>query len=1545
MRNDLFRMGDKNLLEKPENLRVEETAIETKDIAVIGIAGRFPDARDVHAFWNNLQAGVDCTRPFLQTRRNDTDPLLSRLGMMEDGNDYANGSFLDRVDTFDCEFFSLSPKESSVMDPNQRIFLETAYEAFEDAGYGGNKLSGSNAGVYVGYSSDFVQEYKQYVKEVAPSLAGLSTPGNIKSIIASRISYFLNLRGASMVVDTACSSSLVAIHLACQALRAGDCEIALAGGIKLNLLPLSNEKDEDQIGIASSDGIARTFDDSSDGTGFGEGAAAVILKPLQQAVHDGDHIYAVIKGSAVNQDGSSVGITAPNPNAQQEVITSAWRDAGVTPETITYIEAHGTGTRLGDPIEIRAITQAFQAFTKSKQFCAIGSLKSNIGHLDNAAGIAGFMKCVLSLKHRKIVPTLHFQKPNRGIAFEDSPVYVNDQLRDWKSDGPLRCGVSAFGLSGTNCHIVLEEAPVRTDDRQEVVMPQIFTLSALNRSSIIQLAERYKAWIERNSDVSLSDMCYTLNTGRGHHTNRVAIPFEAKSELLQQLELLSGDAESASSRKLYFEGEHKVIPDSLGNRVIKPSEITQSQADELTRQADELLDDLSNNGLTKSKNALNQLCSLYVEGATVNWEKLYRGVKTRKVSLPYYPFRNRRCWLSDHEDASTYRTHPIISRSEAREDGGVVCFAELVPEKEWVLNEHKINGKFVLPGTAYLEIVTEASRKCGLEGAIDFRDVIFMQPVALEPGESATVKITMNKNKNGFEFVVSDPGDHPSILYAQGKVSASIHKPERRDIFTMIEKFGVPMEFVGDDQGQGQIERGPRWFCLREIALTEQEVIAKLELPAHFKEDLALYHMHPSLLDCAVNAVIDHFDGLHLPFSYKRMTFMGPSLPGVVYSHIRIIDGKSVQDTISFDITLMDEYGQVIFEIEQYSIRKVHLAEGRADRKNTKMLTVLGWQPALLQDTPTGSSTGLSVIIRGEGARERELADRLIASGGVFREIIGDCDCSVVFEQLQGQRVNRIIHLASLGLTNDAADLGQFEKQLDSGVYHLFHITKGILENRLKGPTELFVVTQYANEVTGEEPCIHPNHASLLAMGKVIAQEYPNLTFRGVDMDEETAFEFVLAEMMSAETEYRIAYRQGRRYKVTATQVPVNGIVSQPYELQQDGAYLITGGLGSLGLKLAEHFVRRKPDIAIALIARSGLPQRSEWEHILRDKGLGNKTRDRIEQVLKLERMGAKVEVLEADVADLVSMERTMIRLREKYGSIRGVVHSAGVAGDGLLLTKDFGQFKEVIRAKVHGTWVLEQLIDPSETEFVIGYSSINALIGGFGQSDYAAANAYMDAAAYRFARKGMKAVAIQWPAWKEIGMAVDKGAVSNIDGIMDALTTEEALEYLDVIIGTDYTNVMPGRINQEAFQMMAINTMAAGQTAGQPAAKEADRVNHPQDDIERIEQTIVETFAEVLGLESVDVYDSFFALGGDSIVATHLYRALDEKYEGKIDIADIFTYTTPAELGACIRANMEGSKPVEAPVREDLLEWALQRLASGEISIDEMEAIVGDKK
>ncbi len=622
-----MRMGNsfmERMMGQPESAQRAETG---KEIAVIGIGLRFPLADNPSSFWDNAVNGREATRELPYARRMEAEQYTRARRMERDEWQFIRQGYLDRIDRFDYAFFGISPKEAEWMDPHQRLFLETAYHAFEDGGYTMDKLAGSKTGVFVGYDQE-PYTYATRILEAAPRSYKEAHVGNLVSMIPGRVAHYFDLLGPSMIVNTSCSSSLVAVHTAIDAIQKGECELALAGGLRLDVWPIDLNG---QVGIESTLGKTRTFDDRADGTVTGEGVCAVLLKPLQQARRDRDAIYAVIKGSAVNQDGHSIGLTAPNVLSQEKVIVEAWRQAGIDPETITYIEAHGTGTKLGDPIEIEAIRQAFSRFTRRKQFCAVSSVKPHVGHLIGCAGLAGFVRAALALQHRTIPPTLHCERPNRSIAFEDTAVFVNDIVRPWNvpKGVPRRCGVSSFGFSGTNCHIVLEEEPTAAETQPELsppASPHVMTLSAKSQAALRRTVRQFAAWLSASAHESMEAICTTLHTARTHYDYRLVVIGLDAQDMLDRLGELASDPMDT------------IVPGA--GLVVATEQIPDE--------------------------SLRSFCAAYARGEAVSWEALYEGRAYRRTRLPGYPFAPSRCWIQPAELPSVPLWEPAWIRLEQR---------------------------------------------------------------------------------------------------------------------------------------------------------------------------------------------------------------------------------------------------------------------------------------------------------------------------------------------------------------------------------------------------------------------------------------------------------------------------------------------------------------------------------------------------------------------------------------------------------------------------------------------------------------------------------------------------------------------------------------------------------------------------------------------------------------------------------------------------------------------------------------------------------------
>ncbi len=621
---------------------IEIKTLSNNDIAIIGIGTRLPLSDHAAEFWERLTTGTDFVRELSPKRQDDMRRYMRAKQIDEQATAFFEAAYLDDISGFDYHFFELSHKEAQLMDPHHRVFLESVWHAIEDAGYAGGQLEGTRTGVFVGHSNDAT--YYQWIKDSEPEAEILAAPGNTPSILASRIAYMLNLKGPSLMMDTACSSSLVAVHAACQAIHNKECDMAIVGGVKVIIDPIA-WKGREKAEILSSSGRAKTFNEDSDGTGLGEGAISLILKPLAKALQEGDQIYASIKGSAVNQDGRSIGITAPNVLAQKEVIQQAWEQAEIAPDSIRYIEAHGTGTKLGDPIEIEGITRAFREYTGKKQFCAVGSIKTNLGHLDHAAGIAGLLKVILTLKYKQFAPHIHFERPNSQIPFHDSPVYISQQT-EWEQDrvAPRRAGVSSFGISGTNCHMILEEAPARNPSRGQGHSKHILTLSANSQAALLMQVRHYEQHLSANAGMNVVHLCYTASIGRKHRDYRVAIVGQSIEEfvrLLRQLaDRLTQSGEASFSDHPFYYAYHKKIAKPRPAR--RESEITKEECEQLTEQANQSISEYVDH---QREEALYDLCHSYVQGAFVSWQALYRKEKPFKISLPLYPYERKECWL------------------------------------------------------------------------------------------------------------------------------------------------------------------------------------------------------------------------------------------------------------------------------------------------------------------------------------------------------------------------------------------------------------------------------------------------------------------------------------------------------------------------------------------------------------------------------------------------------------------------------------------------------------------------------------------------------------------------------------------------------------------------------------------------------------------------------------------------------------------------------------------------------------------------------------
>lgn len=617
-----------------EKINIENQ--EYNDIAVIGINCLFPDANNIDEFWTNLKNSKYSIKSFPDNRKNDINNYIKWIKKENSNIEYKDLCHLDEIDKFDPLFFNITPDEASKMDPVQRLLMQVVWGALEDAGLTLDVLDNSNTGVFIG-KSDFNQlKYHELSKDKDI----LFWTGSIDSMLAGRISYFLNLKGPSLVIDTACSSSLVAVHNACQFLKSKDIKIAIAGGVNLFIAPFAKEK----LMMESPDNIIRPFDENANGTVWGEGLGVVVLKRLGDALQDNDQVYGVIKASGINSDGSSNGITAPNPESQKRLLVNVWQKYNINPENIVYFETHGTGTKLGDPIEVESITKAFSEFTDKKGFCPAGSVKSNIGHLTSASGIASLIKCLLIIKNEEIPPTVNFKTPNTLIDFDNSPVFINKNIKKIHFNSETSyIAINSFGISGTNCHMILTKSNI---SRNEIIPDKrydIFTVSVKNKNVLKEYINKYYKYFLNTKDLNFHDVCYTVNTGRNHFNYRLAIVINSFNELIQKLKILL-EKDNFNNLESYdiFYNYHRI---NRKNQVIGENrEVIYNNINEVNEisliKIKKILDHRFSEKLYKD------IAKFFVNGSNIYWDILYKGMNVNKIHLPTYPFLRRRCWIN-----------------------------------------------------------------------------------------------------------------------------------------------------------------------------------------------------------------------------------------------------------------------------------------------------------------------------------------------------------------------------------------------------------------------------------------------------------------------------------------------------------------------------------------------------------------------------------------------------------------------------------------------------------------------------------------------------------------------------------------------------------------------------------------------------------------------------------------------------------------------------------------------------------------------------------
>ncbi|KND26274.1 SDR family NAD(P)-dependent oxidoreductase [Streptomyces acidiscabies] len=1078
-------------------------------IAIVGMSGRFAGSDSLDELWQHLAEGHDLTG----------EAVRWPLPAMDDaGNPRCDrGGFLERIDQFDPLFFNISGVEAAVMDPQQRLLLEESWKALEDAGYAGTAVNERDCGVYVGC---WEGDYRNLVGEDAPAQAFW---GNLGSIVPGRIAYFLDLKGPAIAVDTSCSSSLVALDLACKDLWSGETDMALAGGVYVQSTPRLFEL-AGRANMLSPTGSCRAFDHRADGFVPGEGVGVLVLKRLDDALADGDHVHGVIRASGTNHDGATNGITAPSSVSQERLLSEVYEKSGVDVGTIQLVEAHGTGTKLGDPIEFQALTRAFRKGTDKSGYCALGSVKTNLGHTQYAAGVAGIFRVLLAMRHGQIPASLHFERGNEAVRLDGSPFYVNTRTEPWPAPahGPRRGVVSSFGASGTNAHVVLEEPPARPAPR-DAAPAHLVVLSARSREQLAEQVARLAAHCRTRTELDAGDVAWTLAVGRAHFTHRFACVVRDREDLIGVLEqglggprALTGEAKSATPA---------TVPTDL-----------------------------------------HALAELYVRGAELDFPRVFTG-GLRRVPLPTYPFARESHWATATPPAATPPTtaapaaparsapapaHPTLTDllPDPTTPGTLRATLHLTGD-EPLLHDHLVRGGRVLPGVVHLELAREAAvrtLRTHPASGLRMRDVTWVRPLSVNAPLHA--QVTVRPDADGVTVTIGAPGEPP---YSQARVQPSTAPaPAPLDLPALRAACPtrVPGTRITEALVAAGISHGPSLRAIDEAYVGDGTVVARLAAPAGHP-----YVLHPALTDSAIQAsaalTLDGDAGeVRVPFALDTLELFGPC-EDVMWSVVRAVAPGRL------DIDLTDESGAVRVRLTGYTSRSVP--------DSAPALFSPAWEPVSAEEWAPVSGQVLVVGTSGEAAGD---ILRLFPQAR-FWQLAPSASVEETAAELAA--TGGIDHL--LWLAPDTAphvtDAAGFTAAQEDGVIAAFRMVKALLSTGADArPLDVTLVTRsalatYAGEAT------RPAHAALHGLFGSLENEYGHWNVRRVDLDETGGLSGLPTRTPGGTWARRAGQWLRRRLVPTASA----HLETVPY--REGGVYVVIGGAGGLGEEWTRHVTER----------------------------------------------------------------------------------------------------------------------------------------------------------------------------------------------------------------------------------------------------------------------------------------------------------------------------------------------------------------------------------
>ncbi len=1534
-------------------------------IAVVGMSGIFPDAGDVNSFWENLLLGHDAIHE-LPTQY--LDQAMCYSSKKQTGKTYCKwGGILAERDCFDPLFFSITPREAESMNPHQRLVLQESWKALEEAGYNPKALTGSKVGIFIG------AEPTGYFHE--------SFTGSSDAIVASRLSYYLNLKGPALVINTGCSSSAAALHLACESLRNKESSLAIAGGVfakleQSTLVALS------QMDMISPSGQCRTFDESADGTVLSEGIGVVVLKPLKEAISDRDHIYGVIKASGMNQDGASNGITAPNGTAQENLLVDIYRRYGINPEGISYIEAHGTGTKLGDPVEANALVRAFRQFTNKEKYCLVGSIKSAIGHTGATAGVLGLINILLCLKHHKLPGLKHFKKLNPLIDFNGSAFYLRTEPSEWKHTGgkPLMAALNSFGHSGTNVHLVVEEYIAKDKTVFNTLDPSskgnsvLIPLSAKNKIRLKEYAGKLLEFIKSSSVCEASGddsmkVCENSYEALVQRIRKVVSsilqvqdaeiePGEDFSEygmeqshrimLVQQLqEELSIDS---TDKELLYRNSITSMADYLAEYCPKCLEVFRSPRPkagtaearkndsrikypaidlsamaytlQIGREAMEervifLVNDIhglvakleaflmdrkeiedcwqgqesygkkalnifsadSDMGETVArwieKGQLRKIAELWSQGFATDWSLFYKGDVSPRISLPTYPFSRERFWMPEKGIETgagvnlmgAVGIHPLVHQNTS--DLSEYRFSSTFTGAEFFLADHVVQGQRILPGVAYLEMARAAvSQLMGASEAhpagIKLTNIVWIQPITVAE-QPVRVQIGLSLEADGRIFYEiysnTEEDEMQPFIHSQGNAL-----PFSADEAPTLDIEALKAQFHPSALSAGQLYEiykslgfhlGTGFQGVDTVYASQGQVLAKLCLPSSVSGTKDQFVLHPSMMDSALQASMgllfnSQSDTLHpskpaLPFALEEIEIFAACAPEM-WAWIQPSEGHRVNErTQKMDIHLCDSHGRVCVRMKGFTTRVLEnktLSAGFSPARDMLLL-----EPCWEEKDTDGEAADMTY--------ERHLA---ILCG------LEGIDAKSMENKMKGTAQEcRFLSLPSKS--------ERVEEYFQDCAVQVFEEIQSLLDKTSSGKTLIQIV-------------ISNQSKQLLLRGlsgflKTVRLENPQVTGQLIIVEAGETAEGIrkkLEKCSRSPMDMEIRYKNGKCLVAGWSEIKVSQGTTTSLPWREQGVYLITGGAGGLGLIFAEEIARKTGEATLILVGRSDI---SEEKRI---------------KLEELEALGAKPHYRQVDVTRKEAVEALIQGITREFGTLHGIIHSAGIISDSFIIRKNKEEILEVLAPKVSGVVNLDMASKDICLDFFVFFSSLAGGLGNIGQADYAAANAFMDAyAAYRSKlaaanqRQG-QTLSINWPLWKEGGMHLKEKwqvLLEKRTGMIP-LTTENGVRafYQCLTLGREQVLVIEGSDRQIKQKLLSKAAPSITETLTQaPSDSSADKV----------QEVLLRTAALLFKLktEEINVDTELGKYGLDSISFTEFANHLNGIYALELAPTLFFEYPT----------------------------------------------------